>query len=143
MAMVGIRDVGNLFNQSADEGYYKPIKIKSAFNGKYIEYKINGDKDKNLSAKEYLNMIRAYLSDIINNHKTPKILKVHSSNEVFGYKTQYGEWKIQLTMSINFILSNGSDVACNMHPKSDGIETMMGCETHEIIEERFESLLQK
>ena len=50
-------------------------------------------------------MIRPYLSDIVNDHKTPKNLKVHLSNEVFDYETQYGEWKIQLTMSINFILS--------------------------------------
>ena len=28
----GIRDVENLFNQSTDEDYYKPIKTKSAFN---------------------------------------------------------------------------------------------------------------
>ena len=28
-------------------------------------------------------MIRPDLSDIINDHKTPKNLKVHSSNEVF------------------------------------------------------------
>ena len=28
----GIRDVGNLFNQSTDEDYYKPIKTKSTFN---------------------------------------------------------------------------------------------------------------
>ena len=80
---IGIRDVGNLFSQSTDEDYYKPVKTKSAFNGNYIEYESNGDKDKNLSAKEYLNMIRPDLSDIINDHKTPKNLKVHSSNEVF------------------------------------------------------------
>ena len=28
-------------------------------------------------------MIRPYLSNIINDHKTPKNLKVHSSNEVY------------------------------------------------------------
>ena len=32
-------------------------------------------------------MIRPYLSNIINDHKTAKNLKVHSSNEVFDYKT--------------------------------------------------------
>ena len=32
-------------------------------------------------------MIRPYLSDIINDHKTPKKLRVHSSNEVFDYET--------------------------------------------------------
>ena len=63
---IGIRDVGNLFNHSTDKDYFKPIKTKSAFNGNYIKYESNGDKDKNLSEKEYLNMIRSYLSDIIN-----------------------------------------------------------------------------
>ena len=72
---IGIRDVGNLFNQSTDKDYYKPIKTKSAFNGNYIEYESNWDKDKNLSAKKYLNMIRPYLSDIINDYKSFKNLK--------------------------------------------------------------------
>ena len=31
----GLRDVENLFNRSTDEDYYKPLKIKSAFNGNY------------------------------------------------------------------------------------------------------------
>ena len=79
---IGIRDVVNLFNQSTDKDYYKPIKTKSAFNGNYIEYESNGDKDKNLSAKKYLNMIRPYLSDIINDYEAFKNLKVHSRNEV-------------------------------------------------------------
>ena len=46
---------------------------------------ISNMKDKYLSAKKYLNMIRPYLSDIINDYKTFKNLKVHSSNEVFDY----------------------------------------------------------
>ena len=87
-------------------------------------------------------MIRPYLSDIINDHKTPKKFRVHSSNEVFDYETQYGEWKIQLTMSVNFISSNGSDQTRNMHAKSNNIEIMMDSETDEIIDELFESLLQ-
>ena len=54
-------------------------------------------------------MIRPYLSDIINDHKISKILKIHSSNEVIDYETQFGEWKIQLTVSINFISFKDSD----------------------------------
>ena len=88
-------------------------------------------------------MIRPYLSDIINNHKTPKNLRVHSSNEVIDYETQFGEWKIQLTMSINFISSKDSGETCNMHTKSDSIEIMVSSETDDIIDELFESLLQK
>ena len=88
-------------------------------------------------------MIRPYLSDIINDHKTLKKLRVHSRNEVINYVTQYGEWKIQLTMSINFISSKDSDENCNMHTKKDNIEIVMGSETNNIIEELCESLLQK
>ena len=83
-------------------------------------------------------MIKPYLSDIINDHKTPKNLRVPSSNE-----TQFGELKIQLTMSINFISSKDSDETRNMHTKSDNIEIIMGSETNDIIEELLESLLQK
>ena len=86
-----IRDVGNLFNQSIDEDYYKPIKTKSAFNGNYIEYESKGDKDKNLSIKKYFRMIRPYLNVIINDHKTPEVLIVHSGNKVIDYETTLGE----------------------------------------------------
>ena len=66
----GIRDVRNLFHLSIDEDYYDPKKTVSAFNNNYIEYESKGDKDKTLLIKEYPNMIRPYLSDIINYHKT-------------------------------------------------------------------------
>ena len=66
-------------------------------------------------------MIRPYLTAVINDHKTAKNLKVHSSNKVFDYETQFGEWKTQLTMSINFISSNGSDETRNMHTKANNI----------------------
>ena len=69
---IAIRDVGNLLNQSTDKDYYKPIETKSAFNGNYIEYESNGDKNKNLSAKKYINLIRPYFSDTINDYKAFK-----------------------------------------------------------------------
>ena len=99
-------------------------KTKSAFNGNYIEYQSKGEKDKNLSPKEYLDIISPYLSDMINDHKTQS------------------EWKIQLTMQINFISSKDSEETRTMHTKSHNIEIMMGNETDEIIEKLFESLLQ-
>ena len=76
-------------------------------------------------------MIRPYLSDIINDHKANEW--VHSGNEVIDYKT-LGEWKIQLTMSINFISHNDSNETRTMHAKSNNIEIMMSRETYEIIE---------
>ena len=41
------------------------IRTSSAFNSNYIEYESKGGKDKVLSTKEYLIVIRPYLSDII------------------------------------------------------------------------------
>ena len=127
---------------SIDEDYYKPTKTNDDFNSKYIEYESEGDKNKTLSIKEYLNMIKPYLRDIIINHKTQGDWKVHSGNEVINYKTQ-GEWKIQLKMVINFISSKDSDGIRTMCEKSNNIEIVMGNDTDEIIKERFESLLQK
>ena len=142
-----IGDIRNLFNGVAlngiDENYYKPIRTKSAFNANCIEYESKRDKHKHLSPKECLDMIRPYLSDIINDHKTLKNVRAHSSNEAIDYETQFGEWKIQLTMSINFISSKDSDETRNMHTKSVNIEIMMGSKTDDIIDELFESLLQK
>ena len=119
------------------------MKTNSAFNGNYMEYQSKGDKDKNLSPKEYLDMIRPYLSDLINDNKTPKKLRVHTRNEVIDYETQYGERKIELAMWINFIFSKDCDKIRNMHTKSNNIEIIMGSETNDIVEELCESLLQK
>ena len=44
-----------------------------------------------------------------------------------------GEWKIKLTMSINFMSSKDSEETRTMHTKSRNIEIMMGNETDEII----------
>ena len=70
----GIIDIENLFNRSTNDDYYKPIKTDSPFNGD-IEHQSKRDKDKNLSPREYFNMIRPYLSDKINNHNTKSSFK--------------------------------------------------------------------
>ena len=132
----GIRDIKNLFDLSTDEDYCKPIKTNDTFNVNYIEYERKGDKNNTLSIKEYLNMIRPYLRDIINDQKTQGEWKVYSGNEVIDYKTQE-EWKIQLIMVINFISSKDSDEIRTMCTKSNNIEIMMANETDEIIEEIF------
>ena len=64
-----IRDIENLFDNVNDNDHYKPILIKSSFKGNYKYYEIRGDKDKKLSAKQYLCKIMPYLRDIINDHK--------------------------------------------------------------------------
>ena len=131
----GIRNVIGLFDLSIDEDYYEPIIVRSAFDGNYIQYESKGDKEKNLSMKPYL-------SDLINNHKTHGSARYHSGNESRLEKTS-SEWKIQLTMAINFISSKDSDETRTMHTKSNNVEIMIGSETDEIIEDLFESFLQK
>ena len=96
-----------------------------------------------MSTKEYLDLIRPYLGDTINNHKTPKNLRTPSSNEVIDYETQFGEWEIKLIMSINFISFKDFNETCSMTTKIDDIEIMVVSETDDIIEELSESLLQK
>ena len=86
-------------------------------------------------------MIKPYLSDVINDHKTQGKLRIHSDNKIIKHKIQ-SEWKIQLTMAINFISSKDSDETRTMHTKSN-VETMVGSERDEIIEELFKSFLQK
>ena len=93
---------------SIDEDYYKPIITQSAFDGSYIQYESKGDKGKNLSIKKYLNIIKSYLIDIINECKTPGLVRYHSGNKSW-LEGISNEWKIQLAMAINFISSKDSD----------------------------------
>ena len=78
-----IRDIRDLFEHE-EEDYYKPVRVGNFWSNNYIEYKSKGDRKK-LSVKKYLNKIRPYLKDIINNLK------------------KFDSWKIQLTITINFI----------------------------------------
>ena len=70
-------------------------------------------------------MIKPYLSDIINDNKTRGLVRYHSGNKAWEEETS-SEWKIQLTMTINFISSKDSDETLTMHTKSNNAEIMMG-----------------
>ena len=120
----GIKDIENLFKILIDKDYYKPKLNKSGYNKNYAQYESKGDKM--LSLKEYLNLIEKYLRELIEEYK------------------QKGEWKVQLTIEVNFIsLKPGSDETRIMYTRSDNIEIMFGDDNYEIIEQLFESLLQK
>ena len=58
----------------------------------------------------------------------------HSLGMINDHETQ-GEWKIKLTVAINFFSSKDSEEICTMYNASDNIEIMMGSETDKIIEE--------
>ena len=107
---------------SINDDYYKPVRTNNAISGNYIEYESVGVKDKKLTIKEYRDMIRSYLSDITNYHKTQ------------------GQWKLRLATEICSFSSMDSEETYPMSTKSDNIEIMMGNETDEIIEELFKFL---
>ena len=52
-----LRDIRTLLES---DDYHEPKKTVNAFSDKYIECEINGDKNKSLSVKEYLNKTRPY-----------------------------------------------------------------------------------
>ena len=107
-----------------DKDYYKPKLNKSGYNKNYAQYESKGGKI--LSLKEYLNLIEKYLRELLEEYK------------------QKGEWKVQLTIEVNFIsLKPGSDETRIMYTRSDNIEIMFGDDNDDIIEQLFESLLKK
>ena len=121
----GIRDLRDLFDSSISEDYYRPIIVKGAFSNNCIQYESKGDKDKILTISEYLDKIRPYLVDMINDHKNQS------------------EWKIQLSAEINFISpKSDADETPIMHTKSNNKEIMIGTDTNGVIEDLFKSLLQ-
>ena len=66
-----------------DRDYYKPIRTDSGFvqrNDNYIKYTSNADGYENLSPKEYLNVIRPYLRNLIDEHKPMMELNNYSNN---------------------------------------------------------------
>ena len=120
----GIKDIENLFKILIDKDYYKPKLNKSVYNKNYAQYESKGEKI--LSLKEYLNLIEKYLRELLEEYK------------------QKGEWKVQLTIEVNFIsLKPGSNETRIMYTRSDNIEIMFGDNNDDIIKQLFESLLQK
>ena len=108
--------------KKGEQNYYKPVRVSNFWSIYYIEYESNSDRNKTLSVKEYLNKVRLYLKDIINNLKKSV--------------TQ----KIQLTTANTFISSIYNDEERAMCSKSDNIEIMISDQADGVIKELFDSL---
>ena len=121
-----IRDIINLFkHEEEEEHYYKLVGVDNFWHKNYIEHGSNSHRNKTLIEENY-NEMRPYLNDIINDLK------------------KSDTWKIQLTIAINFITfkDNGEEERL-MHSKSDNIEFMIYDNADEVIQELFESLLNR
>ena len=117
-----IGSIRTLFREF-DSDYYKAIRTNDGFAGKknnYIEYKSKEDRYGNLSPKEYLDVIRPHLRDLINEHKPTVELNdnninnntnnsknntnnSNNSNNSNKEENDRVEWKIQLVMQNNSI----------------------------------------
>ena len=96
-----IDDIRRLFD------FFKPKKTDEGFAGRrnnYTEYISEGDNNKKSSPEEYLDMIRPYLNDLINDYKAS------------------GEWKIQLVMLNRCTSSKNYEETRNMYSASKNTE---------------------
>ena len=110
-----------LFNK---DDYYKPTEVKSTFDGSYVLYASNGDKDGLLYIFEYFQKIKPYLRDLID-----------------FYNTKH-DWKTQLSMQISFNSYTDNNVEI-MHSKGDNVKTMWGVDANDTIQELICTFLQR
>ena len=108
-------------------------------NNNYIEYSSRGDRYKNLSPEEYLDLIRPYLRDLMNNHKPTEKINNNANNS----DTERGEWKIQIIMQNNCISTRNFEDTRTIYSASKPVETFMGSDTNEAIGKLFNTLLQR
>ena len=120
-----IKDIEHLFNETVDD-YYKPILVRFAFDNNFEEYEIRGDKDKNLSLKEYQTSITPQLTKLINEKK-------NSTQE---------EQKVQLIIAIIFKYVANPTKKYTIYVKSKQIEMRAGDNTDDILNKFLESFLE-
>ena len=129
----GTGSIGRLFKND----YYKPIKTDDGFarrRSNYIEYMSRRDRYKNLSPKEYLDMIRPYLADLIDCHKSTTELNNNDKR---------GDWKIQLVIQNKCISTKNFKDTRNVYSASKPVELFMGVDTNDAIDRLFDTLLKR
>ena len=109
-----LRDIENHFKYE-EKHYHTPVTVNNFWSNNYIEYESDSDRNKRQSFEEYLNKVRPYLENIINNLK----------------KSDTGT--IQLTITNKLITSIGNDKEHVVHSKSDKIQIMVSAESNEVI----------
>ena len=110
-------------------------------------------------SEEYLNMIRPYLRDLINEHIPTMELNNRNNNSNNNSKnsnnnndnnnnnndneTDHAEWKIQLTVRNSCISAKSFEDKCDKYTKSEPVEIYMGSHTENVIDTLFNTLLQR
>ena len=147
-----IGSIRRLFEES-NRDYYKRKVMNRGFPGEvnnYIKYISEGDKDEKLLPREYLNVIRPDLRDLINRHKPIERYNNNNNNDNNSNTdnndndndTDCGEWKIMLRMYMKCISTKSFNGKCTMHPKIKQVEVYMGSNNENVIDTLFNTLLQ-
>ena len=105
-----------------EKDYYEPKRISNFWNNNYIEYRSNGDKNRNLSLDEYLHKIKPYLRN----------MRINLQN--------FDVWKIQLTIAITFISSKDAEDERVMHSSSGNLKFTPYSDANDVINKLFKSL---
>ena len=150
-----IGSIRTLFKEF-DKDYYKPVRADGGFaerNNNYIEYMSKGDRYENLSSKEYLNVIRPYLRDLINEHKPTAELNNNNNNNCNNDDNNNNnnnsnnnnreEWKIQLTMQNSCISTKSFEETGTIYTKSELVKVFMGKDTKDVLDKLFNTLLER
>ena len=98
----GLSDLKNTFNIINIDNYYEPELIASAFDKHYERYRINGDKNKELSLMTYLDTVRQNVVELMT-------------------KNNIGERKEQLVLSV-FLINYLSNEKAEKYTYCDNIE---------------------
>ena len=114
-----MRDIRKLKHE---KDYYEPKRISNFWNNNYIEYRSNGDKNRNLSLDEYLHKIKPYLRN----------MRINLQN--------FDVWKIQLTIAITFISSKDAEDERVMHSSSGNLKFTPYSDANDVINKLFKSL---
>ena len=120
-----IRDIENLFDESSEEDYYKPILVKSSFKSNFKYYESRADKENRLSVRQYPNKITSHLYDFINDHRIARRV-----------------WKIQISVRVNFISSKDTVETSTIYVWIENVSILRGSDADYIIREVFRSFLR-
>ena len=116
----GLKDLEYTFGHLHD--CCKPILTKESFDSNYQMYTRRGDKERNMSIKEYLEKIKPYLIALIDEKKTTS-------------------HKIQLDIAINLVHLSKSD-RITFYVKSKNIVCLPSDDSEDILNQLIESLLE-